>query len=397
MDEETEEMHVAIVLSTGTGGLPHYTAELANALSERARVTVLKPQNTTADSMFAAEVELREVFTDSNLSFVNIAELNISPKEVLSSFYSFKNISDISDINPDVVHFSDNLFPPTKAFAAFNDIDDSYRTAVTFHELYDGPLSGAESNSSIYQSPSVALGVLGRKFLNFMTPSISPDTYIVHTDNHKEHLLERGIPAQKVSVIPHGAYDIFDPPEKSVPEEDNTLLCFGKIVPSKAIDTVVEAVSIVQDEIPEVKLIIAGEGDIPDRAKAIINDNPENFEVRNEFIPNEEVGEYFARSQAVLIPHRSQGGHSGTLTVAFNFKKPVISTNVGEFPEIVENNGCGITCDPESSVEFAEAIIEILTNNDLRYSMAQSSEKMNQKLSWSNIADRHLSTYSNCR
>ena len=40
------------MLGTGSGGIPHYTAELANAISKYAEVFVIKPDRTTADEFF---------------------------------------------------------------------------------------------------------------------------------------------------------------------------------------------------------------------------------------------------------------------------------------------------------------------------------------------------------
>ena len=168
---------------------------------------------------------------------------------------------------------------------------------------------------------------------------------------------------------------------------------FGNIVPVKGLDILIEAIPIIIKEIPDVKLIIAGDGAIPKDCWEIINKYRSNFEIHNYFIPNEKVWEFFSRASIVVIPNKRQDGHSGSLTIAYSFGKPVVTTNVGEFPLLVEKTGCGLAVPPNNPKALADAIIKILESNKLRKKMSKNALKMAEKLSWDRIAKMHIKVY----
>lgn len=387
---DDDGLHVAIVLSMGTGGLPHYGAELANSLSSRTEVTVIKPESTTADGLFDTGVHVEEVFTDSNLSFTNLSNFDISVQDILKSFWSYRSIGLLNEISPDVVHFVDNEFPPTMFFAWRNNIGKEFPVVVTLHEVYDGLGTEDKSEKDQYKNPAIAAGILGRKLLNTILPTPSVDQYVVHTEQHREKLTERLYDGQKVAVIPHGTYTIF---EGEAETEDNTILFFGKIMPSKGLDVLVESVRLTINEIDDIKLIIAGEGDISDRSLKTIQDYPDHFEVRNEFIPNEKVGEYFERAQIVAVPHRKQGGHSGSLTIAQNFGKPIVASDIGGIASVIEKHDCGVLATPEDPTDFRDSIIQLLSNKEMRENMKENSKKAAQEVTWEYVADEHIQSY----
>ena len=164
--------------------------------------------------------------------------------------------------------------------------------------------------------------MLAEEIVNYLLPAVHPARIIAHTENQKRALIERGNAPDRIEVIPHGAYSAFGNHEEvDVAVEDNSLLFFGNIVPPKGLDTLVAAIPLVERELPDVMLLIAGEGRIPESARATIEAHPENFEMHNYFVPNEAVGELFGRAEVVAIPYREQGGtkgHSGALSTAYS-------------------------------------------------------------------------------
>ncbi len=75
---------------------------------------------------------------------------------------------------------------------------------------------------------------------------------------------------------------------------------------------------------------------------------------------------------------------------------PIIATNVGGVPEIVENGESGILINPASSEEIANAIEKLAKNSELRNKLAQNArEKILQKFSFEKMLDQTLMTYKN--
>ncbi|WP_135805411.1 glycosyltransferase family 4 protein [Halorussus marinus] len=378
-------MKVLYVIGQNAGGLPHYTAELANAMTEHAEVTVMKPAETTADDLFVDEIELVEAFGSISVSMPNLYNLNVDPVEFVRGLLSYNNLKRVAEIETDVTHITTGLFPQVKLFSWLHRIDELGPLVVTHHEVPSDPFS-------LSRPP-----VFVEELINSALPDLDVDGVVVHTENQKRALRRQNRGGDRIEVIPHGAYSVFgDSEDTDVETRPNTVLFFGNVVPPKGLDTLIEAIPLVKRELPDVELLVAGDGRITAGSRAIIDDHPESFEIHNYFVPNEEVKRFFARSEVVALPYREQDGtkgHSGALATAFSFGKPVVSTSAGDFPELVERSGAGVVVPPEDPERLAEALVSVLTDPEASDRMARNSRRMAEELSWESIARRHLDLY----
>ncbi|MBT9145733.1 MAG: D-inositol 3-phosphate glycosyltransferase [candidate division WS2 bacterium] len=95
----------------------------------------------------------------------------------------------------------------------------------------------------------------------------------------------------------------------------------------------------------------------------------------------------------MVLPYTYHQGHSGVLTVAFSFGKPLIVTNVADLPNLVEDGKEGLVVPPKNPGALADAIIKLLRDDELRRNMGENSYKKAQELSWDNIAKKHIRVY----
>lgn len=171
----------------------------------------------------------------------------------------------------------------------------------------------------------------------------------------------------------------------------NVILFFGFIRKYKGLDILLKAMFLLKEKI-NVELIIAGEFyENEEKYISLINELglSENIKLFKDFIPTEEVKYYFSASDAVVLPYRD-ATQSGIVQVANNFLKPVIATNVGALPEVIENNITGLLVEKENPDELAEAVIKYFTENKEAEFSINISEKIN-KISWTNFVDELLS------
>ena len=378
-------MHVLYIVGQSTGGLPHYTAELANAVAEHADVTVMKPAETTADDLFDDDVALIDAFDHLGVSMPELYRLDVNPLDFVRGFLSYRNIRRVRDIDADIVHDTTDLFPQVKLFAKLYGIDDHRPFVVTRHEV-------SSKRLSLSRPP-----VMVEDLIDYAIPDLDVDQVVVHTESQRRAMVRRGTHPDAVDVIPHGAYSVFgDRSDVETPTESDCLLFFGNVVTPKGIDTLVDAIPLVKREIPGVKLVIAGEGKIPKRSRAVILNHEENFEVHDYFVPNERVKEFFARAEVVTLPYRSQSGtkgHSGALATAFSFGNPVVASTAGEFESLVAETGSGLVVPPEDPEQLANAIVRVLSDDDARERMAANSRRMAERLSWDSVARQYLAVY----
>jgi glycosyltransferase involved in cell wall biosynthesis len=371
-------MKIAYILSSSWGGIPHYTAELANAVSKYADVTVLKPKDSN-DDLFSKNVEVITPFRPMRFSRKEIMK-TFSPKNMIN-FFSFRKIKLVDNIKPDIVHFPE-LYLQSSIFTFLYRIHKKYPVVSTLHTVFDRRVyfSNAETKSFSY-------GIIG-SINDSVKNLIKPDITIVHTQENRNTLIKRGKDPKRITVIPHGAYDFFKKYNKNENKtEENSILLFGYMVKGKGVDYLIKAVPSISEKFPDVKVIIAGEGYVPPIA------DKSKFEIHNEFIPDEMVPKLFNRAKVVVLPYLYLDGHSGVLTIAFSFGKPVVITNITGLTELVKNGREGLVVPTKNPKALANAIIKIFEDEELRKKMSRNALKKAEELSWDNIARKHMQLY----
>ncbi len=103
--------------------------------------------------------------------------------------------------------------------------------------------------------------------------------------------------------------------------------------------------------------------------------------VRNTFIPNEDVHKYFQVSDAVLLFYE-YATPSGIESLSYNFKKPLIATKVGHFPETIRDGYNGYLTEADDIESMAGQMRRFLEQPIDPENIARSTEKM----SWENYA-----------
>ena len=166
---------------------------------------------------------------------------------------------------------------------------------------------------------------------------------------------------------------------------------FGNIVDYKGLEYLIKSELLITEKVSDAKIIIAGQGNFEKYRKLIKHEN--SFELYNEFVPNEKVVELFQKSKVVVLPYIS-ASQSGVIPIAYAFKKPVVTTNVGCLPEVVDDGKTGFIVPPKDPEALAEAIIKLLKDENLRKEMGENAyKKMKEELSWDKIAEKTLKIY----
>ena len=112
----------------------------------------------------------------------------------------------------------------------------------------------------------------------------------------------------------------------------------------------------------------------------------------NNYIPDSEVSTYYSAADVVALPYRS-ASQSGIAQIAYNYDLPVIVTNVGGLPEIVDEGKSGFIIEPENSKEIAKLLETHLKNNSFS-NMENYIHTFKQKFSWDNFVEGIESVYS---
>jgi glycosyltransferase involved in cell wall biosynthesis len=144
-------------------------------------------------------------------------------------------------------------------------------------------------------------------------------------------------------------------------------LFFGAISRRKGIFQLLAALHFIPKEIAQrISLLIIGEVE-KDRAlmSECLNEVREKIPIqiifRDEFVPENEVVNYFSVANVVLAPYQKHVGMSGVLVLAAAFGKPVLASDYGIVGEMTRRYSLGIAVNTLIPKEISNGIIRFLT------------------------------------
>ena len=176
--------------------------------------------------------------------------------------------------------------------------------------------------------------------------------------------------------------------EKLNLKSKNIILYFGLIRNYKGFDILLEAVSILKKSMKDFHLLVAGECYVDEKVYTTLINNLEIEEYitwHNRYIPDIDVNKYFAASDILALPYRS-ASQSGVAQLSYFYDCPVIVTDVGGLPEIVEEKKSGFIINSEDPDELASVLLKYLGTNQIE-KMSNFIKEYKNKFSWKNFVE----------
>lgn len=344
-----------------------YTAQLANSLVNYVDLTVIQPEDVAkrCKSFFNPGIRMH--------SFVKPRIR--SPKNLLS-MYTMMDM--IRKSQPDVLHVQETNDPWYDLTLLLNQMPP---LVTTIHDVFRHP----GDKDAVFGSE------LTRQIAFHRSQQL-----VVHAELLKDALLQEfKIPKERVNVLAHGElgslYKKLAPINK-VTREPKTILFYGRIWPYKGLKYLVEAMPLVAEQIPDVKLIIAGRGENIEQYFTQDYES-KHYEILNRFIQDSEVAPLFERSAAVILPY-IEASQSGVAAVAYSMGTPIIASNIGGLAEMVRHERDGLLVPPGDVRALADAIIRLLTDPVIQQQFQFAGlERTRKDLDWSNIAAQTVEVY----
>lgn len=186
---------------------------------------------------------------------------------------------------------------------------------------------------------------------------------------------------------------IVEPDFSSIPEKGTYILFAGKISQYKGVDYLLPAIKQVHDTYPDVKLIVAGGGKYHFDIKPY--QQLEYIDIRNRFIPDEELVALIQNAAFMVCPY-TDATQSGVIMSAYVFSTPVIATNVGALPEMVEDGRTGMLIKNKDVGAIAEAVATLWNDKGLQKQFAENITELYSEgeNSWKNIAESLVKAYN---
>jgi glycosyltransferase involved in cell wall biosynthesis len=181
--------------------------------------------------------------------------------------------------------------------------------------------------------------------------------------------------------------------QEGVEPDGLRILFFGRIHRYKGLDCLIQAEPLITREVPDARIVIAGTGEDFSRYEEGMAGRSA-FEIYNYRIPYEEGARLFQQASVVVLPYL-EASQSGVIPTAYGFRRPVVVTDVGSLPEVVDDGKTGYIVPPRDPAALASAVVSLLKDPAACRRMGeQGYTKLKTDMAWSTIARSLLTVYN---
>ena len=217
---------------------------------------------------------------------------------------------------------------------------------------------------------------------------------IIVTSPHSKDII-RNMTDSKIYVIPNGIdFDEIQTIRADDQLKHPAILVMGTWGRVKGIDVLLNAIPIIRKEILNLHVYIAGksgseEGNLKKLVKELNIEENVSF---LGFVSGAEKYAYFKSADIYVQPSRYET-FGVVLLEAMACGKPVIASNVGGIPFVVENGKTGLLFESENVEELAEKIMFLLKDDELRAKMGEAGRERARGFTWERSAEMTVEAY----
>tara|TARA_Y100001970_G_scaffold24621_1_gene29424 strand:- start:114 stop:1097 length:984 start_codon:yes stop_codon:yes gene_type:complete len=231
-------------------------------------------------------------------------------------------------------------------------------------------------------------------FLSFQKRNIKNIKAVISPSESSKSDIQKyfDCPEENIKVIWNGI-DLSDHQFNTKEELTNNLVTIiSSDVPMKNLKTIIKAVALARNDVPDIKLTIIG--DLREENEKLIKnlDLQRNIEFKNKL----------SRLDLIKTLNNSDIGISGSLYEGFGFPLvemissglPVITSNKGSLPELASD--AGLIFEANSSSDLADKIKNLIKKNDLRQRLVNNARnRRDDFFGWDEYAKRLEIVYQN--
>lgn len=201
-------------------------------------------------------------------------------------------------------------------------------------------------------------------------------------------IIPNGVEPEQFVELPENPQIEFDPREKA-------LVFLGRLVPEKGVWQLLHCFPRVLESVPEAKLYIVGRGP----QKKILEQRAQKLGIEKKvvftgFIRDKERNYVYRQARAAVFPSLYEPFGIVALE-AMATRTPAIVSEVGGLSEIVVHRQTGLKVPPGHESKLAEAIIEIMSDDELARQLTDNAARMIESVyNWNHIAGSTIDVYN---
>lgn len=362
-----------------------YVRKLSEALVKRGdEVAIVAPDNRELKGIkmynvklpfmaaFTGHPEFPEAKLYSRLSGAQLNDVQAAFEDAI--------VAAVEDYNPDVlhVHHASNLSWIANYIKAVYQI----HYIVTSHNT------------------DVINAILDKRYIPLTQDALNrADTVTAVSNNTRERLLKilgKGNKklVRKTKLVPCGVDTKLFPARGKTENvekkygfgKSKVVMYSGKITTIKGVDIAIKAIS----KIPEVKLIIVGDGDEVANMKKLVEDLKLSNVIFTGYLGADKrrfLAELYRRADVVVVPSTVSEGIPMSVLEAMSSGSVVVASNIGGIPTAIKDEKNGLLVKPNSVSGLAEGIKKVLSDTKKASKMAKNArDDAIHKFDWTVIA-----------
>lgn len=341
---------------------------------------------TTTDPDSVKETEPDRIFRLPSMPFV------FFPSRRITFVYPPKVLLSLKHLKLDVVHTQTEF--PLGFFGKV--VSEFYQIPFvhTYHTMYEDYVHYVGNGHLI--TPKMAQG-FSKFFCN------RADCVVTPVEKSKSSLIEYGV-KRPIRVIPTGL-DFCHFKKNNFPKKDiedlklslglnlnePVILSLGRISKEKSIDVIVKFMPDLIKKIPNVKLVIVGDGPMLEELKAITNNlNLNNNILFTGIIPWDIIGKYYQLADVFVSASESET-QGLTYIEAILSKIPLLVKRDDSLEGVITHRETGFLF--ENKDDFVDLCVDLLNNKEKAKNMAEEAYNSIQHLSSKQFATNMESLY----
>jgi glycosyltransferase involved in cell wall biosynthesis len=178
---------------------------------------------------------------------------------------------------------------------------------------------------------------------------------------------------QRIAVVTNGVDTDFFRPKRQMKAHQPTVLYLGRLSHEKGLFTLLHGFRRTLREIPEVRLLILGNGRLQEELARTIHRH--SLEDRITLLPGTSDPRSYLNQSWVLALGSAREASPNVVLEAMASELPVVAPAVGGIPELVDHGRTGLLYEPGNVAALADNLIMLLKNPALQRFMGQQGRQ----------------------
>lgn len=231
--------------------------------------------------------------------------------------------------------------------------------------------------------------------VRWVRPTLARATQLVVPSGFLRQVFEEfGVSA---TVIPNIIdLKMFHPAGRDPDDAVFTLVITRNLEPIYGLDTAIHALALAREQVPAIQLKIAGSGPLAGELQQLVEHlglgSAVAFLGRLE---RHQIVELYHSADAMLNPSRVDNMPNSVLE-ALACGLPVISTDVGGVPYIVDDGQTAVLVPRDDAQAMARAVVTLCNDGALRQRLRENGRRAVAQYSWQEVKPQWLTLYNRC-